>query len=103
MGLGKTIVGGAICAGLGWGAFALRAEATHPGITREVGTDTAKVGANTMSLGGSLGGSALRATGPVIAGAKDAAQQSGIGTLLTPPPTAPSNAVPPPVAASPTP
>jgi hypothetical protein len=46
--------------------------------------DFASTGSQMFQMGGIIGGDALRAAGPVIAGGKDALQSSGLGQMLTP-------------------
>jgi hypothetical protein len=46
-------------------------------------------GSGVATAAGYVAGDALRATGPAIAGAKDAVQSSGIGEMLTPETTLP--------------
>lgn len=47
-------------------------------------SNMANSGSQIVTAGGYVAGDALRATGPVVAGAKDAVQSSGIGQMLTP-------------------
>lgn len=87
MGMARTFIGGTVIAGCAWTAALYAVEAKHPGGTEGVNKLAYNQASQTMTLGGALGGSALRATAPLIRGAKDAAQQSGFGELLTPPTT----------------
>lgn len=91
----KKIAAGCLCAGVGWFSFGMKAESIHPGITSDVNKDAVKSFGSTASASGYMVGSVARATGPAVAGGKDALQSSGLGQMLTPPTTAAAGAVPP--------
>lgn len=70
--------------GLGIGVTLLSVRAHSPETADAVTSDMASTGGQMFQGAGYVAGEALRSTGPVMAGGKDALQQSGIGTMLTP-------------------
>lgn len=93
MGMFKTLM----VAGAGFSIALMVGEARHPGSASETVESTVNGVAPAFSGAGVVAGEALRSTGPVIAGAKDAAQSSGIGQMLTPETTIPPASQPDPV------
>lgn len=93
MGMFKTLM----VAGAGFSIALMVGEAKHPGSASETVQSTVNGVAPALSGAGFLAGDGLRATGPVIAGAKDAAQSSGLGQMLTPDTTIPAATQPDPV------
>lgn len=69
---------------LGAGVMYMSVRGSDPEAADDGLSNMTQSGSNMASAGGYFAGDVLRATGPVVAGAKDAVQSSGIGEMLTP-------------------
>lgn len=78
---GILYTGGCIVIGMGLAFW--KAESYAPGVTQKSTQDAVHTGVPMVRGLGVMGGETLRATGPVMAGATDALQSSGLGSMLT--------------------
>jgi hypothetical protein len=77
--------------GLGMGVTLAVVRANNPEVAEKTLSDIGSTTGQIASVGGYAGGEVLRSTGPVIAGAKAAAQQSGLGEMLSSDTVPPAN------------